>query len=188
MSNHPNKTENPLLKECLFTALIMLMDQKDFKDIKISEIAQKAGVSRMTYYRTYDSKEDILIQYFEDQSKEMIREIKNQPNITELQFFTLLFTYFKQHAHMMEYLFKADLLREVNERFIEFVTHLYEHSDQHLCDESHKTYEIHFISGGLFMILLHWIENGMKESPEEMAQMTIHMFRVSATEPNKKTN
>lgn len=187
MSNHPNKTENPLLKECLFTALIMLMDQKDFKDIKISEIAQKAGVSRMTYYRTYDSKEDILIQYFEDQSQEMIREIKKQPDITELQFFTTLFSYFKQHAHVMEYLFKADLLREVNSRFIDFVTHLYEHSDEHICDESCKNYEIRFIAGGLFMILLHWIETGMIETPEEMAQITIHMLRVSPSGPNKKT-
>ena len=36
MNTHPQKTENPLLKECLFTALIKLMDQKDFKDIKMS--------------------------------------------------------------------------------------------------------------------------------------------------------
>ena len=32
-----------------------------FIDISISEIAQKAGVARLTFYRNYDSKEDIII-------------------------------------------------------------------------------------------------------------------------------
>lgn len=178
MTKHPHKTENPLLKECLFTALILLMDQKDFKDIKISEIAQKAGVSRMTYYRTYDSKEDILIQYFEDRAKEMLKEMEKHPNITPEQFFTLFFTHFKQHAHLMHYMFKADLLKEINTRLVEFVTGLYDKSTYPASSPSHKTYEIRFLAGGLFMMLLHWIERGTPETPEEMAQMTVHMLQI----------
>ena len=184
MNNHPHRTENPLLKECLFTALIMLMDQKDFKDIKISEIAQKAGVSRMTYYRTYESKEDILLQYFEDQSQEMVTELQNHPNIHAEEFFTLFFTHFKKHAHLIEYLFKADLLKEINSRFIDFVTDLYEKSSPYTENQTHKTYEIHFIAGGLFLMFLHWIERGTPETPEEMAQLTVRMLHIPTTEPN----
>lgn len=188
MNKHPHKTENPLLKECLFTALILLMDQKDFKDIKISEIAQKAGVSRMTYYRTYDSKEDILLQYFEDQSQEMIKEMQKYPEINSEQFFTLFFKHFQKHAHIMGYLFKADLLKEINARFIEFVSDLYEKSPHSVLNASHKTYEIHFVAGGLFLMLLHWIERGMPEAPEEMAQMTIRMLHIPSPEPEKGAN
>ena len=178
MTTHPHKTENPLLKECLFTALIMLMDQKDFKDIKISEIAQKAGVSRMTYYRTYDSKEDILIQYFEDQAREMIKEIEKYPNITPEQFFTLFFSHFKKHAHLMHYMYKADLLKEIIIRLVEFVTGLYERAPYPISPPDQRPYEIRFLAGGLFMMLLHWIERGMPETPEEMAQMTVRMLRI----------
>ena len=188
MSKHPHKTENPLLKECLFTALILLMDQKDFKDIKISEITQKAGVSRMTYYRTYDSKEDILIQYFDDRSKEIIKELNDWPDITTTQFFTLFFSFFQKHAHMIEYLHKADLLKQTTTKFIEFITNAYERSTNHLIDDDEKYYEIHFIAGGLFLMLLHWTESGMKESPEKMAQLTVQILRRPTAEPEKETD
>lgn len=186
MNKHPQKTENPLLKECLFTALIKLMDQKDFKDIKISEITQKAGVSRMTYYRTYDSKEDILIQYFEDQSQKMLLELTANPESTVYEVFCLFFAFFKKEAHLMEYLYKAGLLQEVIQRFATFVSGAYDKSDSHMLESKHKSYEVTFLSGGLFFLLLHWIERGLIEAPEEMAQMTMRLLHIPI-EPNDLT-
>ncbi len=183
MNNHPHKTENPLLKECLFTALIKLMDQKDFKDIKISEIAQKAGVSRMTYYRTYDSKEDILIQYFEDQSQAVAHMVSEHPEYDSLTIFQLFFSFFKEQAHLMEYLYKAGLLKEVMQRFTTFVAEAYDKSDVHILDKTCKSYEVSFISGGLFLLLLHWIERGLVETPEEMARMTMQILHIQSSEP-----
>ncbi len=178
MNKHPQKTENPLLKECLFTALIKLMDQKDFKDIKISEIAQKAGVSRMTYYRTYDSKEDILIQYFEEQSQKMLLALTANPDSTVYEIFCLFFTFFKKEAHLMEYLYKAGLLQEVIQRFATFVSGAYDKANAHMLDPKNKSYEVTFISGGLFFLLLHWIERGLIETPEEMAHMSMRLLQI----------
>lgn len=180
MNTHPQKTENPLLKECLFTALIKLMDQKDFKDIKISEIAQKAGVSRMTYYRTYDSKEDILIQYFEEQSHNMLLTLKANPDSTVYEVFCLFFTFFKKEAHLMEYLYKAGLMQEVIQRFASFVSSAYDKTSAHMLEANQKSYEVTFISGGLFFLLLHWIERGLIETPEEMAKMAMRLLQVSS--------
>lgn len=185
MNKHPHKTENPLLKECLFTALIKLMDQKDFKDIKISEIAQKAGVSRMTYYRTYESKEDILIQYFEDQSQQMILTVMGHPELTVYDIFCLFFTFFKNQAHLIEYLYKAGLLKEVIQRFTTFVSEAYDKSGDRMLDLAYKTYEVNFVSGGLFLLLLNWIERGLIETPEEMARMTMQLLHISSSEPTK---
>lgn len=186
MNKHPHKSNNPLLKECLFTALIMLMDQKDFKDITISEITQKAGVSRMTYYRTYSSKEDILRQYFDDQSKKVTKAIANRPEITHYEFLCMFYSFFKEQAHLIQYLQKAGLQNEVGARFVEFVSRMYEKSPDHLIDEPDRTYEIHFIAGGLLLVLLPWIEHGMVESPEKMAQMTVHILRAPSSGPEKE--
>ncbi len=41
-------------------ALLLLMRKKDYKDISITEICEKAGVTRMSFYRNFESKEDIL--------------------------------------------------------------------------------------------------------------------------------
>ena len=51
---------NRLAKECIVTALIELMKVRDYHSISITEITHKAGVSRMTYYRYFSSKEEIL--------------------------------------------------------------------------------------------------------------------------------
>ncbi|MBQ6449118.1 TetR/AcrR family transcriptional regulator [Cytobacillus oceanisediminis] len=47
-------------KKALKNALITLMDQKDFKDITITNIVEHADVNRGTFYRHYQYKEDLL--------------------------------------------------------------------------------------------------------------------------------
>ena len=42
--------KNTMTKECIFTALLILMEKKPYEEITITDIAKKAGVSRMSYY------------------------------------------------------------------------------------------------------------------------------------------
>ncbi len=55
-----NKESNQITRNCIETALILLMDEKEYEEITISELTRKAGVSRTAYYRNYESKDDIL--------------------------------------------------------------------------------------------------------------------------------
>ena len=49
-----------LVSEYIEEALLLLLEKKEYKAITISEICQKAGVTRMSFYRNFESKEDIL--------------------------------------------------------------------------------------------------------------------------------
>lgn len=51
---------NLIVRESIETALIQLMGRKPFGEITVSEIVEKAGVSRVSYYRNYYYKEDVL--------------------------------------------------------------------------------------------------------------------------------
>lgn len=51
---------NVFAKECIVLALLKLIYIKPLSSITVSELCEKGGVSRMTFYRNYDSKEDIL--------------------------------------------------------------------------------------------------------------------------------
>lgn len=62
------------LRTCIFEALMLLLDQKKYEDITISELAEKAGVSRMTYYRTYENKEDVVIQFLRTRTDSLLRQ------------------------------------------------------------------------------------------------------------------
>ncbi|MFV0393506.1 MAG: TetR/AcrR family transcriptional regulator, partial [Coprobacillaceae bacterium] len=58
-------SENKIVKDSLTESLLLLMETKEYSQISITDIAKKAGVSRMAYYRNFDNKEDILEYYFD---------------------------------------------------------------------------------------------------------------------------
>ena len=47
-------------------ALIQLLRTKSLSNITISELTERAGVSRMTYYRNYSSMDEIFTSYLKD--------------------------------------------------------------------------------------------------------------------------
>ncbi|NQG96987.1 TetR/AcrR family transcriptional regulator [Streptococcus suis] len=66
-----NQEVNKLTRESIETALLFLMEKKDLKQISISELVKKAGVSRNAFYRNYKSKEEILEVYYERTSSNL---------------------------------------------------------------------------------------------------------------------
>ena len=63
-------------KQFITEALLELMTEEDFNSIKITEITRRAQVDRKTFYRNFESKEDILIQYGDLLAQEFIKKIK----------------------------------------------------------------------------------------------------------------
>lgn len=57
---------NILAKECIVSALLQLIYRKPLSAITISELCQKAGVSRMTFYRNYESKEEVFTKHLSE--------------------------------------------------------------------------------------------------------------------------
>lgn len=162
---------NPAVKNYISTALFLLMEQKDYQDITVTDIAKKAGVSRMTYYRTYSSKEDILIQYFNDTTSELLNEIKSYQNITMHPLSVIFFTFFQEHKNLIPLLKKANLQELVFHNFIRNLKHLYTEllGSEKISDADN--FHLHFNAGGLSFALILWIENGCKETPEQLAQL-----------------
>ncbi len=57
--------EETVAEERIAVALLALLDEKEFSRISITEITERAGVSRVSYYRHFSSKEDILLRHSE---------------------------------------------------------------------------------------------------------------------------
>ncbi len=59
----------PRRKDCIINnsitdALFILLNKKHINDISITELIQKAGVSRNSFYRNFETLEDIAYKYF----------------------------------------------------------------------------------------------------------------------------
>lgn len=50
-------------KSWIFEALMLRMDEKPYDRITVSDICEKAGVARPTFYRNYEDKDDVIFEY-----------------------------------------------------------------------------------------------------------------------------
>lgn len=76
------KEANLHIKNSIVGALIDLMREKNFESITVSEITTRAGVSRVSYYRNFDSKEDILTGSLRDLMNRFSEKINVLPGHT----------------------------------------------------------------------------------------------------------
>ena len=60
------KNSNFFSRDCMVQALIQLLKAKSLSNFTITELTERAGVSRMTYYRNYHSLDEIFSSYLKD--------------------------------------------------------------------------------------------------------------------------
>src|SRR5471030_3039930 len=172
MVNKSTNSQNMITKESIFTALMILMEKKNFKEIYITEIAKKAGVSRMAFYRTYNMKEDIITTYIDELFQEYSNEILNHEKKDVYENLRLYFSYFRKNEKLISNLINSNLINILLEKCIEFFHVL---SREVACNKSFsqekQKYWIEFIAGGLYHVLTEWAKSGMKESDDYMAKI-----------------
>ena len=151
-----------LLAEYIKTALLQMMRKRSFDHISITELCEKAGVSRMSFYRNYSSKEDVLKRWCAEITDRFVAEsgINYRDNPLR-QYFETLFTHVLRYREMSFLLHRDGLLwivkGDIDRVFFETYAGVY--------DE----YKMHFITGGIFDVYRFWIERGLRESPAELA-------------------
>lgn len=165
-------SQNKLTKECIFTALMILMERKTLNEISITELTTKAGVSRMSYYRNYNSKEDIITNYMDEIFEEYLAEILSLKRTDKFEFTRLYFAYFRKHEKLILNLINSDLTNLILERYYKYLHSLFQKVFRpNNSSNDIEEYLIDYLAGGLYTILLKWVTNGMKESDEHMANI-----------------
>ena len=162
---------NLFVRDCITTALFNLMKKKDYREITISEIVKTAGVSRNSFYRNYQSIEDIIRQHMTERTEKWWAEYMANlhPHVIEETF-----QHFLDMKELIQLLYKANLSYLLME-------HIFICGKQSLTGELHNTYQTAFTSGGLWGLTNEWVIRGMKESPKEMEAL----FRMQGQQSNK---
>ena len=73
------ETKDTLTKNYIFEALYELLSRRNINEINVSEICEKAGVSRMSFYRNFKSKDDLVeksLMKILEKLKAMLKQIK----------------------------------------------------------------------------------------------------------------
>lgn len=175
MNKAKKNPANLLSRECLVTALMQLLKDKPLSAISISELTNKAGVSRMTYYRNYQSKEEIFLSYLDD-LVDLYREDANKRPVSEhyydMNSLVRCFTYFRKYKDFLDSLFQSGL----GYYFLEAINGYVLEKWQKPGDGIEHYYELQAFSGALLTIFLSWESRGSQESPKELARILNRIY------------
>ncbi|MGO3488982.1 MAG: TetR/AcrR family transcriptional regulator [Leuconostoc carnosum] len=167
-------------KEWLLKALFELMQDKSFQDISVTEIAEAAGLSRRTFYRTFKDKQELLEVYADELIHEYI-EALDQVSGQMMKFddiVQLFFEFWAQHRNYARVLIQQDLFYIIFHKWNNHASQIYQkfHAPWHITGTPTEiNYVLAYSIGGLWQILEIWL---MSETPEKPEQITKTMMKA----------
>ncbi len=148
-------------------AFIELLQEKEFKDITVSDICKQTGLNRSTFYANYVDLHDLADKLRQRLEADFasIFNISGEPvyhgHDGALRMFTHVYenqlfykTYFKLGYDEAHKIMIYDTKRAEQDFHGKYVA-----------------YHIEFFRAGLNAIIKHWLANGCKETPAEMASI-----------------
>lgn len=152
-------------------ALFKLMAAYEYEKISVTDISEKAGVGRATFYRYFKRKEDIIIYYFEHHTKEFVFSQRLYPRCKNdyIKIVTNVLTMFKQNKEpfillrkaRLEYIYLDYLNKSFKTRF---------END----NEDTRLYQPYLYSGMLFNVSMAWLDNDCKEDIDSLAETIVN--------------
>jgi AcrR family transcriptional regulator len=168
-------TSNNFVKDCMVSALMQLLEVKPMSEITVTDITDKAGVSRMSYYRNYSSKSEILTSHLDDifnQYIELIQKWDYKGSCFDYEYLLQCFRYFSKHEKFLSCLLKSgmgDLMLSHMTRFILDSFHISE-------DDVFLYYKMQAFAGSIYSTYVAWTSRNKKESPCKMAQIVSAIY------------
>ena len=187
-SQSKKKTDQRILRtrDALGDALVALMHEKNFDQITVQQVLDRAGVGRATFYAHYRDKEDLFMSDVEE-------------------FFTMAASMLKRHSVSTKRLAPIrelfSHLRDVREFYLALVASGKANDVRELgrgifarsIDERleaagvqmhplPRSAQAHALAGSMFSLLDWWIDKGMKSDPQEMDDL-FHRMAWKGLEP-----
>lgn len=178
-----NKSENPIAirsKNMLSEALLDLMCEKNFHDISIAELTQRADLSRRTFYRLFSTKEEILLYYILQIWEKACPSLyaASDHSYFYTSYFHMKFWYENKDFALL--LYQNDLMI-VLQKFIDTISEeVYEHQKGATPlsqNQEALEYALAYSSGGALHVIWKWISQGMRKTPDEVMELLMLSYK-----------
>jgi AcrR family transcriptional regulator len=152
-------------KDWMLDALFLLMDEMPYDRITVSDITEKAGVARQTFYRNYAGKDDIIMQYLDSIFRDNFLKIKNIRNDQgrDMLVITLSFAGFIEHKQNLAKLQRGDterLILAYTQKWEDFVIDFGKNKVSRT-ERLLFRYRVKFQVGGALRMVLDWMKHDM---------------------------
>lgn len=152
-------------------ALFKLMASYEYEKISVTDIAEKAGVGRATFYRYFKRKEDVIIFYFEHNAKAFVFGQRFYPRCKEdyVEVVTRVLTMFKDNKEPIKLIRKARLeyiyLDYLNKNMVSTFESDYPDANR---------YAPYLYAGMLFNVSMAWLDSDCNDAAGKIAEMIVN--------------
>jgi AcrR family transcriptional regulator len=165
-------------RRLLRDALASLILEKDFASISIKEITERAEVAYITFFRHFESLDQLLMEILDDGLGELqdhIEALAKQSETPALETEgRLIFEYIGQRADLFRILFKSQSVTRVRKKVVCNIAAIFQKSCLPLARlDSQLTVAItsNHIATSLLALIEWWLDNNMKPGPAQMGKV-----------------
>lgn len=154
-------------KDYLTTALLQLLATKDLKTITVTQVVKRAGVSRMAFYRNFNTLDDVLVGYFRTLIAARFADLTG--NVSQDQKMQALGQFFINFADTLKLSTERGFEHIIRQVFNENMVTFYQQNVQwQNITPTQQRYWIQFMSAGVYAIWREWLMGGRKETLTEI--------------------
>lgn len=164
--NTPNNRRRKESREKIEKVFVELLQTRDLSQISVSDICKQAGLNRTTFYANYT---DIygLADSIRDRLEANLSALYQEEHATGINSndYLKLFRHIQQNQIFYQTYFKLGYDNKY--KIISYDTEL---AQKHFQDRFIH-YHMEFFKSGLTRIIKLWLQNGCRETPEEMFEI-----------------
>ncbi|MBN8581081.1 MAG: TetR/AcrR family transcriptional regulator C-terminal domain-containing protein [Anaerolineae bacterium] len=165
-------------RRLLRDALVSLILKKDFASITIKEVTERAEVAYITFYRHYESLDQLLMEVLNEGLAELMTHIETLAKQSDTSALEtegrLIFEYIEQKADLFRILLKSQSVTRVRRKVVGNIAAIFQKSCvplERLGDQVTINIASNHIATSLLSLIEWWLENNMKPSPMEMGKV-----------------
>lgn len=172
-------------QRALKAALIKLMEEKDIRQITVTEIVKEADVNRGTFYKHYEVKEDLLESTIQDVIESLIQAYRHPYSKEAFTMEDLSASKIKLFEHVATYadfyrviMLHPEVLPGFQNRLCDVLKKLslqdlaFLQKTRNVDVDLQASYQSH----ALFGMIFEWVKGGFKYTPEHMAEQLIEIL------------
>ncbi len=159
-----------IVMESLTEALLCLLEKKPLKEINVSMLCEKAGVSRISFYRNYQSMDDILIQHLTYCTEEWWKGmLLKAPDQFFCDFWPGLLAEYRKNRRLIQLLYQNDAAYILKD-------HIFTCCGPTSASDENDAYLRAALAGTFYGIVDEWVRRGMGDLPEGFRLMKVLDF------------
>ncbi len=166
-SNNPSAIRS---RKQITDALILLMEKYPYSEISVKQIVLETDLVRKTFYRNFESKDDVLRSYI----RTILRDYFDIVNNARGDVLTTIFEFAKKNKKLLKLLDKNDMMHFVLQGMNEFILSVKSEQNPELNPFSKlfagldSDYLITLNIGGIWNVISLWVRRGMMDKPEDV--------------------